>query len=215
MNPAKAQVKIAIYDELTREYEKREDDARVAAARQEGARDALKAAQRPIGDFGELMKKEMEEGGLEGILGEPLKVLEWAMKWNRRAVGSLENLSNTAEVARIGAEGRVQGLRVAKEHTFKLWKAERERVQAFIKEQGGADGEADARGLPSEGRHPGPSLKAQRGAESAENSEEAKPPEKPKDKPEAQNRPKAATKRKAAPKTSAKKSSKGGTKKKR
>ena len=193
MNPAKAQVKLAIAEEFGREFEKREDDAKKSATRQEGARDTLKAAQKPIGDLGLLMKQEMKEGGLDEIIGEPLKVLEWAMKWNRRAVGALDNLSTKAEVARIGCEGRSQGFKAAKEHAFKMYSAEQSRLVAFAKQ--GDDADVDDR--RSSGQHPGRSLKAQRAAEDAGGEDGAKPPEESPEPTAPKKRPKAAAKRKA------------------
>ena len=177
MNPSKSQIKAVVYDEVGREFEKREGDALKDSERQHGARDALKLAAQRVGELGNHIREEMKEGVIEELAGDPLKVEAYAMKWLKRAVGVCDNLATTAEVARVHATGRAKGLADAKEHALKLLRAENSVMEAYRKAMESPDGEdLDGRSLDG---HPGLPMKARRRAEDEADEVGKEPSEKP------------------------------------
>ena len=213
MNPAKAQFKADLAESFGREFEKMEDKAEKSIYLQEGARDALSLAAKRIGELGEHIDKEVEEGALEEVMGEPLKILAYVKKWLKRAVGSVDNLATTAEVARIEATGRMKGLEAAKKYTLNVWMEEHKKLEAYVEAMKEGDGEIDGRALDG---HPGPSLKSQRLAEDAADKPETPPetasgpdhaqePEEPKRETKGRLRPKKTVKGKKTAKKPTKK----------
>lgn len=183
MNPTKSRFKIDMSESFGREYEKMEDEANNSFYRQEGARDALKAAAKEIDKMLSYIDKEAKSGKLDSFVGEPLMVAKYAKKWINTAIGSIDGFATKAEAARISFGGKRKGLEDAKDYAFKIWKEEREKLEAFNdavrklqEEAKDGGGEADLRSLDG---HPGPSLKAQRQAEEAMEAEKAKEKENP------------------------------------
>lgn len=189
MNPTKTKFKIDMAEDFGRKFEGMEEEAERSFYRQEGARDALKAAAQPIGQLMANIDDEVKEGALKEIAGEPLKVAEYAKRWLKRALGSIDSLATKAEVARVAAGGQRKGLEDAKKVAFKVWEEERNKLRAYleaVEEDKPRDDGREADG------HPGPTLKSQRSTE--ENPLAKEPKNEPKKAPK-----KKATQAKKAP----------------
>lgn len=180
MNPAKTKFKIDMAEEFGRKFEGMEEEAERSFYRQEGARDALKAAAPQISALMAHIDEEAKEGVLAEF-GEPLKVAAYAKKWLQRAIGSIDGMATKAEVARIAAGGTQDGLKRAKEYAHNVWKEEQTKLRAYLEaleEKFPEDEEAK-----SPDGHPGPTLKSKRKAEE-DVPKEAEVPKEPEAEPE-------------------------------
>lgn len=168
MNVAKSMAKVDLAKTLGKRYADQAKEADKQELLQQGAKEALEHAARCVGDLGLKLNKSLEDGELTSeMLKDPKQVEIFIKKWNRRAVGAIDNLATAAEVARRNAIGRAQGLRAAEEGAKKEAEAEIRRLTAL---QAAIDAgeitleEAEAgTALPGEpGGHPGLPLKHRR-----------------------------------------------------
>jgi hypothetical protein len=202
MNVGKAMAKVELAKTLGKRYAEQAREADKQELLQQGAKEALEYAARAVGDLGVKLDKALEDGELTpDMMKDPKQVEIFIKRWNKRAVGALDNLATTAEIARRDAIGRARGLRAAEEGAKKEAQAETARLVAL--QQAIDSGEITIEeveagtALPGEpGGHPGLPLKHQREDEKAQ----AEPPSDP---PPAKE--KAPPKKKAAPKKRPKK----------
>lgn len=160
MNVSKAIVKVDLAKSIGAKYASMTKEAENSRLRQEGARDAIKEAAKRVGDLGLQLDKAFEDGELPAAdLKDPKKIEIFIKRWNRRAVGVLDNLATTAEMARVQATGRVKGLQAAEEYVRKLAEAEVSRLEELQRQLD--SGEVVLEDVES-GGHPGLSLKHQR-----------------------------------------------------
>lgn len=130
MNVSKSMLKVDMAKSLGERYAGMVRATRDDELRQEGARDALKFAAQRVGALGLQLDKALEDGELSAAdLKDPKKVEIFIKRWNRRAVGVLDNLATTAEVARMDAVGRIKGLQAAEEVVKTLAKTEVARLE--------------------------------------------------------------------------------------
>lgn len=212
MNPLKAEVKILTLESVGREMEEMAEGADRQATLQRGAIDALKHAAKKLGSLIEHVDKEMDDGVIEALKGDPIAIAKYAKQYVRRCIGAIDNLATTAEVVGHMQEGRKRGLDEAAKKVNDEWKAEKEKLEVFAKAvQEGTldDGSGDVR-LPK--GHPGPSLKSQRLAEDQGNGEPEKTPEEPPEK-QPKGKPKGKKKPTAKKQATAKSKAKSGAKK--
>lgn len=176
--------------EMTREdgmnLEARRDAVEKDALRQEGARDGLKLAAKRIAELMALVDQEFKESGtisgkkIEELNGEPLLTMSAVKLWIQRALGCVDNLATTAEVAMISMNGQVKGLNDAIGHMKKAYDTEIRKLKEieqglangkFVLEEGGEltrTTPIDREHPRMVGEHPGPTLKMQRQAAEAE-----------------------------------------------
>lgn len=129
MNITKSRTKIDLAKTLGRQYADMVRDTEKDELRQEGARDALKYAVKAVGDLGLKLDKALEDGELtRDMLKDPKQVEIFIKRWNKRAVGAIDNLATTAEVARFRAAGKVRGLKAAEAVVEKMARTEIERL---------------------------------------------------------------------------------------
>ena len=186
MNPVKSKIKADVYESFGREMEEREKKVNAEIQQNVGAKDGLALAAKRIGDLNEHIRKDMEEGAIDVLAGEPLKIEAYAMKWVKRAIGVCDNLATAAEVARIQSIGKAKGLSETKDLIFKLWTNEQCMINAYLESlEKNPDGDVDGRSLDG---HPGLSLKAVR--------KESDSQEKAKEKPKKTTKTKAKGKKK-------------------
>lgn len=196
MNVAKSMAKVDLAKTLGKRYAEQAREADKQELLQQGAKEALEYAARAVGDLGLKLDKALEEGELtQEMLKDPKQVEIFIKKWNKRAVGAIDNLATTAEIARRNAIGRAQGLRAAEEGAKKEAEAEIKRLAALQKAID--DGEVTLEEVESgtappgePGGHPGPSLKHQREDEEKAAAEAPSEPPPAKKKAPAKKRPK-------------------------
>jgi len=224
MNPLKSEVKILTAEEIGRKMEEMAEGAQKAAHLQQGAKDGLKHAAAKVGDLMAHIDKDVEEGIIDALKGDPLAIAKYAKRCLQKCIGVIDNLATTAEVVGHRQEGRRKGLEEAAKYANEIWKEEKAKLESLAKmlEAGNVEGDSDIdlRRVPT--GHPGPTLKSQRLAEDQGKGEPEKPPEEPTEaQPEAkdtevdkpQGQEKAPVKNKT-PKPKAKTRTRPGTKKK-
>lgn len=172
MNVEKAQIKIGTAHEIGVHLDDMLEAAEAQVYRQEGAAMALKQAIGPIVGLAEHVKKDLTEGKLDefGELG--LKVSEYVIRYINRAAGAVENLATAAEVGKLKALGKVDGLRDAVKSTKKVMDGERQKVSAFVEasKDGSMTDEGAFAGAPEDrptGVHPGDPLAGRRNGAAA------------------------------------------------
>lgn len=202
MNVGKSMAKVDLAKTLGKRYADQAKEADKQELLQQGAKEGLELAVKRVGDLGLQLDKAFEDGELtQEMLKDPKQIEIFIKKWNRRAVGVIDNLATTAEVARRDAIGRAKGLRAAEEGAQKEAESEVRRLRALQEaiDSGEITLEEVEAGtsLPGEpGGHPGLPLKHQR--EDEEAAEAASKPAKAVSK-------KARPKKKPVPRKSAKK----------
>jgi len=168
MNVGKSMAKIDLAKTLGKRYAEQAKEADKQELLQQGAKEALEHAALCVGDLGLKLDKALEDGELTpAMLKDPKQVEVFIKRWNKRAVGAIDNLATMAEVARRDAVGRAKGLRAAEEGARKEAEAEVKRLEAL---QAAIDAgeitleEVEAGTAPpgEPGGHPGLSLKHKR-----------------------------------------------------
>ena len=122
------------------------DAAKLDAARDEGAKNALQALVKRISELGLLVDKEMDEGLFSGVDG-PMSVAAAIKKYIVRASAVLESGALQAESHRLMCCGRVQTLELIVGNMKKTY--DMELGKAALRK------EAVENGLPSHGRASG------------------------------------------------------------
>lgn len=199
MNPAKSQLKMLVAEELGRDYEKQAEATHEKMCEHRGGKAAFVHVAGKIGELGAHIDKDLEEGRIEEIVGEPLKVAAYAKQYIKRCIGVCDNLATAAEVAIHRHTGKEIGLMDAAKRALKMRDEESNKLDAYQKalEEGGGN-DVDGRALG----HPGPTLKSQRLAEdrgepAANEEPPGEPKEEPPEEPEAkQPKPKKSTTKK-------------------
>lgn len=170
MNLDKSRTKIDLTKALGAQFADMSKEAGRDQLRQEGARDALKFAAQRVGELGLHVTKDLEEGVLSpSDLKDPKTVEIFIKKYIKRAVGVLDNLATTAEVARTIASGREKGISSAEQVVRKMCETEIAKLQEVERQL--QTGEMTVEELRT-GGHPGLPLKYQREDEEAEAVEE-------------------------------------------
>jgi len=114
MNVNKSMLKVDLAKSLGAQYSKMASVAEKDRLRQEGAVDALKEAAKAVGDLGLKLDRAFKDGELTAeMLKDPKQVEIFIKKWNRRAVGAIDNLATAAGIAIQVAAGRMKGLQQA------------------------------------------------------------------------------------------------------
>jgi hypothetical protein len=204
MNPAKTHIKTIMAEEFGRHIEKMGEKAGEKVHSHKGGKDAFVLAAQRVAQLAEHIDKDMEEGVIEEYVGEPLKVAAYVKRYLKRAVGLLDNLATAAEIATHTAQGRAIGLKDANEYVNGVWKEEMTKLDAFKAALAEDESVGLDEGPPpsSSDGHPGPSLKAQRQAESEEPKAESKAKPKAESKePKSESKAKPKTKKTKAKKT--------------
>jgi len=133
--------------------------------RQEGARDALRQAMKHVGDLGLHVDKDLKEGVLSASdLKDPVKVEKFIKRFIKRAVGAIDSLATTAEVHRLKATGRMDGVSGVESILRKAAESEVLKLEELEKQI--ESGEVTLEDV-QRGGHPGPSLKHRRLEEKA------------------------------------------------
>jgi hypothetical protein len=195
MNVSKSMAKVDLAKTLGKRYADQAREADKQEILQQGAKEALEYAAKAVGDLGLKLDKALEDGELTPeMMKDPKQIEIFIKRWNKRAVGALDNLATAAEIARRDAIGRAKGLRAAEEGAKKEAEAEIKRLtalQAAIESGEITLEEAEAgTALPGEpGGHPGLPLKHQREDERAAEEAPSTPPP-AKSKAPAKKRPK-------------------------
>jgi hypothetical protein len=170
MNIQKSEVKIA----LTKEFGKRLDEKKQAAVKEQhamaGEVRALKNAAKKIADLMTHVDKDLKDGKLNEILGEPLLVAKYAKRQYQHAIGVIDNLATQAEVAAHRCAGLEIGFRQSCEFIEKMHAEEMQKLESLrqaidegkVKLVGGelVIGEDEASNGP--GGHPGLPMKSKR-----------------------------------------------------
>lgn len=129
MNVSKSMMKVDLAKTLGKQYADMAEAAEKDRLRQEGARDALREAAKAVGDLGVKLDEALEAGELTpGMLRDPKQVEIFIKRWNKRAIGALDNLATRAEIAMQVVSGRVKGLRAAEEVVQKTAQVEMGRL---------------------------------------------------------------------------------------
>jgi hypothetical protein len=173
MNPLKAEVKILTAESIGRKMEEMQEESLKQQRLQQGAKEALEFAAKRTSELAAHVDKDLQEGKLDDIIGEPLKVADYAKQYIRRCVGALDNLATQAEVARLGAIGRHKAFGDAAKYVSGVWKEEKEKLESFAEALASGEVRIDEDG-PSPTGHPGPTLKSQRLEEVEKDSKPAK-----------------------------------------
>jgi len=204
MNVGKSMVKVDLAKTLGSQYSEMVRAAEKDQLRQEGARDALKLAARRVGDLGLHVDKDLEEGKLSASdMKDPKKVEEFIKRFIKRAVGVLDNLATTAEVARTVANGRAKGLQAAEEVVKNMGEGEVKKLaelQRQIESGEVSIEEATNREAPPSLKHQREDEEAAEVVEAEATSEPASKGTKPPVKKSAAKAPKKRPKRKPTPK---------------
>ena len=167
MNPAKSEIKIALTEVLGRSIETTADSIKDHHMRHVGGKEAFAHAAAKIGELNAVIDKDLEDGVVADVVGEPLQVVKFAKRYVKRAIGICDNLATAAEIAVHESRGREKGMRDAAKLVLKSWHDERTKLESFVAalETSKSNGkDIDARALDG---HPGPTLKAQRTTEKA------------------------------------------------
>ena len=204
MNVGKSMVKVDLAKTLGSQYSDMVAAAEKDELLQQGAREALKLAMQRVGDLGLQLDKSLEDGELSASdLKDPQKVESYIKRWNKRAVGVLDNLATTAEIARTIANGRAKGLKAAEEVARKMAEAEVGKLKELQRQIDSGEITLEE----ASGREAPPSLKQQREDEEAAEATEAEATSKavPEDAPPpakqpAEKAPKKRRKKRPAPK---------------
>jgi len=203
MNVGKSMIKVDLAKTLGKQYAEMAGAAEKDLLRQEGARDALKLAAKAVGDLGLKLDKALEDGEMTpAMLKDPKQVEIFIKRWNKRAVGAIDNLATQAEIAMRVISGRAKGLRAAEEVVQKTAETEIERLEELQRQID--SGEITVESVTK--REAPPSLKHQREDEqesdagAAEATSEPAPEEtKPVTKTSAAKAPKKRPKKKPVP----------------
>jgi hypothetical protein len=177
MNPVKSQVKMVVAEELGRRFEEDAGAAHDSMCEHKGGKSAFMHAAKKISELGEHVDKDLKEGRIEEVVGEPLKIVAYVKQYIKRCVGVCDNLATAAEVAIHRTTGKELGLMDAAKLALKMRDEERNKLEEYVKalKEGG---EVDGRSIDG---HPGPSLKSQRKAEEATEQSEPEVPEQKQD----------------------------------
>ena len=175
MNVGKSMMKVDLAKTLGAQYAEMAQAVENDRLRQEGARDSLKLAAQRVGALGLQLDKALEDGELSAAnLKDPKQVEIFIKRWNKRAVGVLDNLATAAEIAIQIASGRAKGLKAAEEVVQKTAETE----LAMLRELQRQIDAGEATLEEAQGREAPQSLKHQRedeGGEKAEATSEAVP----------------------------------------
>lgn len=165
MNLDKSRTKIDLTKVLGAQFANMSEEAGKDQLRQEAARDALKLAAQRVGELGLHVTKDLDEGVLSpSDLKDPKTVEIFIKKYIKRAVGVLDNLATSAEVARMIANGREKGVAAAEQVVRTMCEAEIAKLQEIERQlQAGELTVEEVRA----GGHPGLPLKYQRQDEEA------------------------------------------------
>ena len=180
MNPAKAEVKILTTREIGNNVEDMCEAAEKAVHEYKGAEDGIKQSAKALTTLHAHIDKDIEEGKLDEVVGEPLKVAEYAKKYVTRCMGLLDNLATRAEYQKYKAQGKAEGLRSAVDSIKKVHDAEEIKLKNYVLavEQAIEDGQSPEEvGRPSPQREPNgrpvDSLAARRAEAKAAKAEKA------------------------------------------
>ena len=170
MNIQKSEVKIA----LTKEFGKKLDEKKQAAVKEQhamaGEIRALRTVATKVADLMTHVDRDLKEGKINEILGEPMLVAKYAKKQYQHAIGVIDNLATQAEISAHRCAGLEIGFRqscefIEKMHAEELNKLESLRMaidEGKVKLVDGElviSGDEDTKGP---GGHPGLPMKAKR-----------------------------------------------------
>ena len=135
------------------------EQARTEVARLQGQSMGIKAAIPGIGNLADHIRKDFEDGKLDGLDGK--SVHDLLLDWNRKAIECLANLSEAKKAEAVGAEGRVIGIKdalllVQKRHDNDTGQIKRLTELAMAPPLDEAELKEARRGRAA-GEHPGPS----------------------------------------------------------
>lgn len=175
MNPQKVEIKMLTAQELGKSLEGERDAVEKEVFRTDGAFQALRASIPKVQALLAEVDKDLENGEIEKVAGEPLQVLALIKRWIQRSVGVVDNLATSAEIQHHRTVGRQKGLEQAVQLVFKTFNEERTKLEnlqkalesgAMVVEDGGAPGDdPNWQRSHAPGAHPGEPLKGLRNAE--------------------------------------------------
>ena len=163
MTIAKAEIKIGTINDLGNKLDDELEVAVQVVERAAGSAAALKQAKSKLAGLYAHIDQDIDEGK---IPEEPLAVAKYAKSYVQKAIGVLDNMAITADVAKIRAEGKLEGLRVALGVAKKDMDAEKAKLAGLLTalEEGGSVVLEDGGDIPERaiGVHPGDPLASRR-----------------------------------------------------
>lgn len=126
MNVNKSEVKMAVAQDIGRQFEAREDGLKSEVHRLEGAAGALKQGAEKLDGIKDFYRKEAEEERFEEVN------LEIVMRVIDRCRGVLINLSDTATAQKLVKVGEAQEAKRALDTIEKVYQDERARLSAVL-----------------------------------------------------------------------------------
>jgi len=169
MNPDKSKIKIGTAQEIGEQLDDQLEGAERQIHLQDGAAMGLRRAAEKLKELGAHVQKDLKEGHLGEFGDLGLKVADYAIRYISRSASLVENLALTAEVEKVKAIGRVDGLKAAVQSTKKVMDGEKVKLLAYeqavrdgdVNEDGEFEGDPEDR---PEGTHPGRPLAARKSA---------------------------------------------------
>lgn len=227
MNPLKAEVRKLTAQDMGKAVAEKRAAAENAQVRQIGAKDALQAAAKLVGEHVAKVRNAWRENGvIEGFEPEEVaklneetqkKIIQGQIRWVQRTIGTLDSLVSEADRAIIGNGAKVKAFKDAEDAAKAIYQEEVAKLEAFergveagliTKDDDGnyvmSEVESDGETNSVVGVHPGLTLKAQRQREEAEEQKGGDGPEDAPQEPEAPQEPKEEAPKKKEDKPPAK-----------
>ena len=132
MNPAKSEIKILTTREIGADVEDKYEAAEKQVSEFKGAEEGLKQSARALASLHAHIDKDLDEGVVDKVLNEPLKVAEYAKKYVTRCMGLIENMGTRAEFNKYRAQGKAEGLKTAVDTLKKVHDAEAQKLQRYV-----------------------------------------------------------------------------------
>lgn len=133
MNPLKSEVKILTAESIGRKMEEFVAAARKKQQRQQGAKEGFEHASKQMEGIMDHVDKDVENGVVDELVGEPLRIANYAKRYIQRCVGVTDSLAKTAEVTRLMAGGEEKAFDDANKFVNGIWHEEKKKLENFVK----------------------------------------------------------------------------------
>ncbi len=110
MTLAKAEIKIGTINQLGNQIDDALEEAAHLVDQAAGAASALRQAQKKLKGLYGHVDEDVDEGKMPD---DPLLVAKYAKGYIQKAMGILDNLSTSADITRVRAEGKLEGLKAS------------------------------------------------------------------------------------------------------
>jgi hypothetical protein len=131
MNIQKSEVKIALTKEFGNQFEERKQAAVKEQHAMAGEIRALKNVARKVADLMSHVDKDLKEGKINEITGEPMLVAKYAKKQYQHAIGVIDNLATQAEISAHRCAGLEIGFRQSYEFIEKMHAEEMQKLESL------------------------------------------------------------------------------------